>query len=127
MSEPISLRHDVLDQQIVDCDRLPVGRVDDVVLEAEPGAAEVRGLLTGAEALGRRVGGGLGVLSARTARRLRRDGDSPPAVDPALVQELGSMVRLRVRFEDLPELAGLERWLSEHFVSRIPGGGDAAR
>jgi hypothetical protein len=50
----ISARIALLDKQLVDSDRLPIGRVDDLELSlpAGGGPPEVEALLTGAEALG---------------------------------------------------------------------------
>jgi hypothetical protein len=126
MSEHVSLRIGLLDKQIVDCDLLPIGRVDDLELAfPEDGPPEVEALLTGAQALGERLGGTLGGWLAATAARLRTRSARPARIDPALVAELEPFVRLSVPFDDLPEVAGLERWLARHVVGRLPGAGDA--
>lgn len=125
MTKLVSLRLSCLDQQIVDRDRLPIGRVDDVEIALDDDRPRVVALLCGAQALGERLGGSTGGLLAGAAARLRRRGASAPSVPIDLVTEMKPMIRLRARFEDLPEIAALERWLAARFVRRIPGAGDA--
>ncbi len=125
MSEHVSVRIGLLDKQIVDCERLPVGRVDDLELSAstEGRAPKVEAILTGAEALGGRLGGTIGRWMAGAAARLRSrsSGEGPTRIDPALVAELEPFVQLTARLEDLPDAAGLERWLARHAVGPLPG------
>ena len=127
MSAEVSLRLSLLDAQVVDCDRLPIGRIDDVELELSSDGAslEVTALLTGAEALGTRIGGLIGRAMAAPAARLRSRAQPPGPVrlDPALVEELQPLVRLSVAFEDLPHVGSLEHWLARHVVERLPGTG----
>ena len=130
MSEHVSLRLALLDKQIVDRERLPIGRVDDLELRPGPdGAPEVAAILTGAQALGERLGGFVGGAMAGVASRLRprTAKDGPAEIDPALVVELEPFVRLRVRFDDLPEVAMLERWLARNVIGPLPGAGDASK
>ena len=69
----ISARLALLDHQLPDADGLPVGRVDDVELSVPTSGAppEVEAVLTGAEALGQRLGGLTGAVMAGAASRLR--------------------------------------------------------
>jgi hypothetical protein len=131
MSRDLSARFTLLDAQIVDADDLPIGRIDDVELTVpeDGGPPRVAALQTGMEALGPRLGGALGHAMAATAARLRADRShgGPTTIDPTLVTDLEPMVKLAVRIDDLPGVAGLERWLSRNFVSRLPGAGDAPR
>ncbi len=130
MSEHVSVRLGLLDKQIVDCERLAIGRVDDLELSLRAGGEgpEVEAILTGAQALGERLGGILGGWMAATAARLRtRSAPSGPTrIDPSLVVELEPFVRLSVRFHDLPHVAGLERWLATNLIERLPGAGHAS-
>ncbi len=125
MSEHVSLRLALLDKQIVDRERLPIGRVDDLelVLPGSGGAPQTEAILTGAQALGDRLGGFLGGWMAAVAGRLRARsaGTGPSRIDPALVAELEPFVRLSVRFDDLSDVAGLERWLARNVVGPLPG------
>jgi sporulation protein YlmC with PRC-barrel domain len=124
MSEELSLRFDFLDQQIVDADGLPLGRVEDVELErAGRAAPRITALLTGIEALGGRMDGHLGASLARVAERLRppTSGEGPTRIDADAVESAGAKVELKVRHDEVSHVAALERWLSERVVSRIPG------
>ena len=130
MSAHFSVRMTLLDAQLVDCDRLPIGRIDD--LELTPGAdgagPEIESILTGSQALGERIGGLVGRWMSSTSARLRSDSEPGPATIPAsLIVESKPLVQLGVAFDDLPSVAGLERWLATHFVERLPGTGDASQ
>lgn len=127
MTSSVSVRMSLLDAQVVDAERLPIGRVDDLELEVGEGEHRVTALLTGAQALGERLDGRLGNAIASAAARLRGPGGSPEAtrIDIRLVDELEPMVRLSVRFADLRDVADLERWLARHLIAPLPGTGDA--
>ena len=125
MSDDFSVRFTLLDNQVVDADRLPVGRVDDLELDVDSGAPRINGILIGMEPLGERMGGWLGRLLAATSSRAREAGSGPATVDPALVDQFSPMIRLRAPLAQLEQVASLERWLSRHIISKVPGGGDA--
>ncbi len=124
-----SVRLGLLDAQIVDRDRLPLGRVDDVELRIGEAGQEpqVEAILTGSQALGERIGGTLGRWMSATSARMRGDSEGGPAwFDPTLISELLPMVRLTVAFNELPQIGSLEEWLSTRFVERLPGTGNAS-
>lgn len=130
MSAHFSVRMTLLDAQLVDRDRLPIGRIDD--LELTPGAEgvgpEIESILTGSQALGDRIGGLAGRWMSSASARLRSDSEpGPPSIPASLIVELKPLVKLGVGFGDLPSIAGLERWLADHFVERLPGTGDASQ
>lgn len=129
MSEHLSLRIALLDQQMLDAEDRPIGRVDDLELAVghDGGVPTVEAILTGAEALGDRLGGAVGRGMAAVAARLRpRGDDAGPARIPArLIAGVEPMVTLVVPLRDLPHVARLERWLAHHLVERLPGAGDA--
>ena len=122
----ISARIALLDKQIVDCDHLPVGRVDDaeLVFADDGGPPRIEALLVGAEPLGDPLGGRAGRLMAAGAARVRGRAGEPPSINARLVEKIDPMVMLRVPFASLPQLGGLERWLAER-LQRAPGAGDA--
>ena len=67
----LSLRLDLLDQQLIDAEERPVGRVDEIELEVDDhGVLVVTHVRMGAAALGPRVGGWIGALMRRTSTRL---------------------------------------------------------
>ena len=126
--EHLSLAYDLLGAQIVDAERRPLGRIEDLELELEEGGApRVTTILTGLEALGQRVGGTLGRWAAGVAARLRPADEpgGPTRIDARHIEKVRPLVELDVRFAELPQVAGLERWLARNVVGRIPGSGDA--
>jgi hypothetical protein len=129
MSAWVSLAMDVLDQQLVDADGRPIGRVDDLelVVLGDGGPPRVRWILTGAQALGERLGGSLGRGAAAVAGRLREGEPGPARIAVEHVKSTGSLVHLDVPLGDLPGVAPLERWLAHHLIARLPGTGDAGQ
>jgi hypothetical protein len=125
MARLTSVTHRLLDHQVVDGDGLPLGRVDDLEITVgragEPPA--VTALLIGQQALGGRLGGQTGALLAGSAARLRGAAEpaGPTRVATGLVTATQPLVRLTVPLAELPGVAGLERWLAEHVVSRLTG------
>jgi hypothetical protein len=115
----IDLNLHLLDRQVIDRDEQLVCKVDDVEFErGEDGALYVARILVGPRALGRRLGGRPGVWMRSIAERLSR---APmPSIDFALVDDLGSAVSLSASRDDL-DVAPLEDWVRDHFISRVPG------
>lgn len=116
---------DVLDRHIVDADGESVGKVDDLELAAVGGDAwEVRAILIGPEAYGRRLGGRIGRWITRLAHKFA-DTEEPIRIPVELVDDLGVTLKLRVPLRDLGRAGRVDRWLGDNFVGRIPGGRDA--
>jgi hypothetical protein len=129
VTEHLGVRMTLLDAQIVDCDRLPIGRVDDLELrfpgdEAPP---EIARILTGSQALGDRIGGVIGRWMSSISARLRGPAarPGPSSLDARLITDIEPMVRLSVQADELEDIAGLEHWLASTFVERLPGTGRA--
>ena len=112
----------LLDRQIATVEGRSVGKVDDLEIDVEsPGGPYVSALLTGQIALGARFRGRFAVWITAVAQRLRDSGDlTPRRIDLTLVSSVAATVTLRVPHGDLAP-ADLEGWLTEHFISRIPG------
>ncbi|MCW6004063.1 hypothetical protein K1W54_05620 [Micromonospora sp. CPCC 205371] len=103
----------LLDRQIIDPDGRMVGKVDDVELASDAeGGLYLAALLVGPAALGRRVGGRFGRLLVRLQGR-----GEPIRIPMEEVTEIGSAVRLGTRRPP----SGLEHWIRDHVVARIPG------
>jgi hypothetical protein len=112
----------LLDRQIIDPDGRLLANVDDLELtESDDGRLLVTAILTGPGVLGPRVGGRLGQWTVAVWRRLHAEEDPKPGrIDAADISRIDSAVHLSVRPDD-PGLDGLERWVDEHVISRIPG------
>src|SRR4051794_20258699 len=93
----------LLDRQLVDPDGKLIGKIDDLVLDLEPGVVEP------------------GSPPPRVTELLAGRGWHEPAhIDVALIRAFGSDVNVLVRADDVSTHDG-ERWLRDHVVRRIPG------
>jgi hypothetical protein len=112
----------LLDRQIVDPDGRLVSKVDDLeITEDDDGRLVVSAILTGPGALGPRLDGRLGHWVVAVWRRLRPDVDPrPDRIDARYITDLDSAVHVAVRASDLHS-NGLERWVNDHIISRLPG------
>lgn len=128
MSDHVSVWLDLIDHQIVDSEKRPFARIEDLELAVTRGgsAPTAESLLVGAQAFGERLGGTVGRWTARAAARLaQREPEGPVRIDTALIEKLDPVVQLRVPLRELPHAAALERWLAHNLVARVPGAGDA--
>ncbi|WP_370617890.1 hypothetical protein [Mumia sp. Pv 4-285] len=113
----------LMDRQILDRRGRMVGKVDDVVVEQRPdGRWVVVGLQTGPGALGPRLPGWIARPLVGAWRRLSRR-DAPATIAMDLVADLGSAVTLSITRAET-DVDGLEDWVREHLVRRIPGASD---
>ena len=128
----LSVNLDLIDNQVVDSNRLPISRVDDLEISvpADGSGDEpvVTGLVLGAETLGHRLGGRVGQVVSSVSARLRdHDEDGPPVLDVATVEQVRPVLVLTEAFPDLPDAAGLEHWLRRHLLARKQGGDHAGQ
>jgi sporulation protein YlmC with PRC-barrel domain len=119
----------ILDHQVVGPDGELLGNVDDLELAVSNDGWSVTALQIGPAALGRRLPGKLGWWTVAIWRRLQTSPEPHPArVAIADVEDIGSAIRVNRSAADvLARSFGLELWLREFVVSRIPGakgGGD---
>lgn len=119
----------LLDRQIVDPDGRLVAKVDDIELtERADGRLVVSALLLGPGALGPRLRHGLGEWVVAVWRRLRPDTDPEPGRIPMSdVVDIDSAVTIGRRLEQVsgPGVNGLEAWVREYVIDRLPGATDA--
>lgn len=121
---------ELLDRQLVDCDDLLAGNVDDVEITLPDGWPEgprdrlptVTALLSGPGVLAERFGGTLGRGWAALHRRIHPGTDALGAIPIAHVRDIGSAVRLGLRREQLAS-DRMEDWFRDHVVIKIPGAG----
>nr|WP_221247406.1 hypothetical protein [Gordonia humi] len=104
------MRAHLLDRQILDATREPVGVVDDVVFDdgGGDGPPRVAALLTG-RALIDRILGDVPEPSRLTS------------VDARLLEDVGVVVSLSAGDDELGDVGWVERWTRDHVVARIPG------
>jgi hypothetical protein len=115
----IDLNLRLLDRQVVDRDDRLICKIDDVEVErGEDGALYAARILVGPRALGRRLGGRPGVWMRSIAERLARK--PMPSIDFALVDDIGFKIKISASRDDL-DVASLEDWVRDHFISRVPG------
>jgi hypothetical protein len=120
--EPIDLARDILDTQVLDRDKRPLGKVDGIGLELRDGAPprvaylEIDGA-TAWSRLGRRFGRWAKKLAAHWER-----GGHPYRFTWSQVRDFDIDIEIEADAEGSPPL-DFERWLREKFVKRIPGGG----
>jgi hypothetical protein len=114
----------LLDRELIDCNGMPAGRVDDLELsDPEPGEPPVlTALLCGPTAFGPRLGGRLGTWWQAVGRRLRPVADSyPNRIDSELIDHVD---RLEITLLTAREHLGsyrFRRWTEEKIIGRIPG------
>jgi sporulation protein YlmC with PRC-barrel domain len=126
--DPLRVHFHLLDRQIVDRDGNPVGKVDDVELDADPttGVVRLTALLSGQRVLGGRIGGLLGRWMASIAWRLASQNTPTLRIDVSVIDDIGSAITLNIRRE-LLATPPLEAWLGQHVIGRIPGARDAGQ
>ena len=117
----IDLVRDVLDTQVLDGKKRPLGKVDGIGIElrerAPPRVAylEIEGPTAWA-----RLGERWGRWAAKLASRWQRQGH-PFRFDWSQVRDLGVDIEIEADAEQAPTL-DFERWLRSRFVGRLPGG-----
>lgn len=118
--EDLHLVRDVLDTQVLDREKRPMGKVDGIGLELRDGAPprvayfEIDGVTAW-----RRFGERYGRWAARLAGKWRHT--EPYRFGWSQVRDLGIDLELDVDAERTSTF-DLERWLRERFVARLPGG-----
>jgi hypothetical protein len=118
----------LLDRQIIDAEGKAAGNVDDLLFAypQDGGAPYVTHILAGPGALGRRLGGRLGLWLESVHRRLHPEPDGGPArISFAVVKRIGNHVEVSLPKRDLP-VTLFEDWVRDRFIAKIPGAEHAA-
>lgn len=120
MGEEIKLICDVLDNQLVDRDKQPLGKVDGIIIELrEGGPPRLIYIETGMTTIARRLHPRLGLWAQSLGHRwcLRRG--RPFRIEWSKVKDVGIDVEVDLRAEETQAFAW-EKWLRKNFVNRIP-------
>jgi hypothetical protein len=114
----------LLDRELIDCNGMPAGRVDDLELTVPgPGGPPVlTALLSGPTAFGPRLGGRLGTWWQAIGRRLRPVSDPyPNRIGAGLIDHVDRLeITLLAPREELDSYR-FRRWTEEKIIGRIPG------
>lgn len=117
----IDLVRDILDTQVLGCEKRPLGKVDGIGLELREGAPpRVAYFEIEAATAWARLGSRWGRWAAKLASRWQRGGH-PFRFDWSQVRDVGIDIEIDADAEHSPPL-DFERWLRERFVRRLPGG-----
>jgi hypothetical protein len=115
----------ILDRQVVDADNRMVCKVDDLELEQlEDGRIIVTSILTGPGAWGERMPSWIGRWALSMWRRLRTgtagEMPEPGRIPMSALRGIGSGIELSRTRADL-DVEGLEAWVRERVIDKIPG------
>jgi hypothetical protein len=119
----IHLIRDVLDNQLVDREKRPMGKADGIVIvlrkDKPPRLAYIEvGMTTVTHRLSER----LGRLVERMGRKWGVRHGKPYRIAWGKVRDVGIDVDLDLEADETPVMAW-EKWLARHIVRRIPGAG----
>jgi hypothetical protein len=111
---------EILDRQLVDVQGRLAGKVDDLGFRFGGAAAYVDTIHSGPGAIAQQVGGKTGRWLAASYRQLREGRDEPSTLSFGVVAAIGPELTLSVDRDGL-DVMTLERWVRDHFISKIPG------
>lgn len=122
MRDDFNLMRDLLDNQMVDPQQRPVGRVDGVTVLLRDGEPpRILALESGFPVLMRRLHPRLGAWASKVAARINPGVTVPCRIPMEAVRDVGLDVEVDVRHETT-DLLNWERRLRDGIVRRIPGG-----
>lgn len=121
--DKVHLIRDVLDNQMMDREKCPMGKVDGIILvlrkDKPPRLAYLE---VGTSTLAHRLSKRLGKFAERVGRKWGVRGGEPYRIPWTKVGHVGIDVEVDLEAKETPVM-DWEKWLNEHVVSRIPGGG----
>ena len=121
--DKVHLIRDVLDNQLIDREKCPMGKVDGIILvlrkDKPPRLAYIE---VGTSTLAHRISTRLGKFAESVGRRWGvRRGESF-RIPWTKVGHVGIDVEIDLDAKETPVM-DWEKWLNEHIIGRIPGGG----
>lgn len=118
----IDLIRDVLDNQIVDRNQRPMGKVDGIVVELrEDQPPRLVGIETGATTLAHRLHPRIERWIANIEQSWGAKRSQPLRIAWSKIRDVGIDVEVDLVADQTPALA-YEQWLRQHIVQHIPGG-----
>jgi len=114
----------LLDRELIDCNGMPAGRVDDLELsDPAPGEPPVlTALLCGSTAFGPRLGGRLGTWWQAIGRRLRPVTDSyPNRIDAGLLDHVDRLEITLLAAREHLDSYRFRQWTEQKVIGWIPG------
>jgi hypothetical protein len=116
----MDLIRDCLDEQLLDREKRPMGRVDGIILTLEPGRQpRVSYIELGAITIADRIGARVGRLVRRLRKRASTSADRY-RIPMSKIRVGLNTVRADVEAENTPALEW-ELWLRKKVIGRIPG------
>lgn len=121
--DKVHLIRDVLDNQLVDRDKRPLGKADGVVIVLRKGKPpRLAYIEVGMSTVAHRLSTRLGRFAERLGRKWGVRHGKPYRLPWAKVRDVGIDVDVDVVADETP-LMDWEKWLNKHLVGRIPGSG----
>lgn len=121
--DEVHLIRDVLDNQIKDREKCPMGKADGIVFVLRKGKPpRLAYLEVGMGTLAHRISKRLGKFAESVGRRWGVRGGLPFRIPWAKVRDVGIDVEVDLDASETPVM-DWEKWLKERVISRIPGGG----
>ena len=112
---------DVLDNQLVDRNQHPMGKVDGIVMELRDGEPpKLAYIEVGVTTLAKRINPRLAGWVAAIARTWGAKQSEPFRIPWSKVRDIGIDVEVDIEAQETPALA-YEKWLSDRIITRIPG------
>jgi hypothetical protein len=120
----LRLIRDVLDKLMLDRNKVPVGRVDGIVLlvRGEHSQPRVVQIECGSATLARRLNTRLARVAHGLSRKFGCRWKRPVRIDWSKVNDVGRELMLDLDGDYSPLLSS-ERWLRDHIIRHIPGNG----
>ena len=119
----MDLVRDILDAQLVDKNGRNIGRADGIVIEIrQRRPPRVAAIASGATILARRIHPRFARWLRALAARFSPVPVRPIRISPDRLRDIGVDVELDVDADRDPKLLRVEKWLSRHVISRLPGG-----
>lgn len=112
---------DVLDNQLVDRNQHPMGKVDGIIMELRDGEPpRLAYIEVGVTTLAKRINPRLAGWVEAIARTWGARQSEPFRIPWSKVRDVGIDVEVDVDAQETPALA-YEKWLSDRIITRIPG------